>query len=446
MIDRFRAITTANVSKQPFWAKLDPELQEGLQVVSKVLPFRSNRYVLDELVDWARVPEDPIFQLTFPQRSMLEPEDYEKIHRLIQANESPQKIEVAAREIRQRLNPHPAGQLSHNVPQSSERELSGLQHKYRETVLFFPQHGQTCHAYCTYCFRWAQFVGQPELRFAARQADELTEYLKDHPEVTDVLVTGGDPLIMKTAILRRYLEPLLTEELAHVRNIRIGTKAIAYWPQRFVSDDDADDLLLFFEEIRATGRSVAVMAHYSHPVELEPPIARSAVRRILDTGAQVRVQAPLIRRINDSPETWARMWTEGVRLGMIPYYMFVERDTGPQGYFEVPLARAWEIFQQAYQKVSGLARTVRGPSMSAFPGKVRILGISTVNGERVFVLDMLQARNPDWVRRPFFAAFDPAASWLDDLRPAFGEQRFLFETEDALASASSSELFPSTLS
>jgi KamA family protein len=373
MTDRFRAVTSASVSKQPFWAGLEPELREGLQVVSRVLPFRTNHYVLDQLVDWSRVPDDPIFQLTFPQREMLDPEDYATIRALLEAEAPAQDVEAAAKEIRGRLNPHPAGQLSHNVPRLPGREISGLQHKYRETVLFFPQHGQTCHAYCTYCFRWAQFVGQPELHFAARQADDLAEYLRQHEEVTDVLVTGGDPLIMKTSILRRYLEPLLGDDLAHVRNIRIGTKAVAYWPQRFVSDADADDLLRFFEEIRKAGRSVAIMAHYSHPVELAPEIARKAVERILATGAQLRMQAPLIRRINDNPDAWATMWNDGVQLGMIPYYMFVERDTGPQGYFEVPLGRAWSIFQQAYQRVSGLARSVRGPSTSAFPGKVRIL-------------------------------------------------------------------------
>nr|WP_255216860.1 hypothetical protein [Pseudenhygromyxa sp. WMMC2535] len=116
-------------------------------------------------------------------------------------------------------------------------------------------------------------------------------------------------------------------------------------------------------------------------------------------------------------------------LGCVPYYMFIERDTGPKGYFEVPLVRAWEIFRDAYSQVSGLARTVRGPSMSAFPGKVAIDGVTEVAGEKVFALQFLQARDPSWVRRPFFAAYDPEASWLGDLRPAFGRERFFFEEE-----------------
>src|SRR5690606_24236733 len=108
-------------------------------------------------------------------------------------------------------------------------------------------------------------------------------------------------------------------------------------------------------------------------------------------------------------------------------YMFVERDTGPKGYFEVPLARCFEIFQKAYRRVSGLERTVRGPSMSTLSGKVIIDGISEIAGEKVFNLRFVQARDPDWVRRPFYARFDEKATWLDQLKPAFGEQEFFFE-------------------
>jgi hypothetical protein len=107
--------------------------------------------------------------------------------------------------------------------------------------------------------------------------------------------------------------------------------------------------------------------------------------------------------------------------------MFVERDTGPRNYFEVSLNRAWRIFREAQQRVSGLARTARGPSMSATPGKVVIDGVARVGREQVFVLRFLQARDPDWVGRPFFAKYNPDATWLDQLEPALGEKEFFFE-------------------
>jgi hypothetical protein len=121
------------------------------------------------------------------------------------------------------------------------------------------------------------------------------------------------------------------------------------------------------------------------------------------------------------------MWTAQVNLGCVPYYMFVARDTGAQDYFAVTLERAHAIFRGAYQEVSGLARTVRGPSMSANPGKVQILGMNEIHGEKVFTLRFIQARNPNWVGRPFFAKFNKQAIWLDDLVPAFGREHFFFE-------------------
>lgn len=132
---------------------------------------------------------------------------------------------------------------------------------------------------------------------------------------------------------------------------------------------------------------------------------------------------------NDNPALWSEMWNKQVDLGCIPYYMFVARDTGAQHYFSVPLVRAWQIFREAYQQVSGLGRTVRGPSMSANPGKIQVLGVAEVKGEKVIELRFIQGRNPDWVHRPFFAQYDDKATWLNELKPPFGESRFFFEDE-----------------
>ena len=451
--ERYRPVDLRTVADTPQWALLEDELKSAIQVVGEVLPFRTNRYVMDHLINWSNVPHDPIFQLVFPQREMLSAEDFAAVEQSLRRGDK-ERLAADVSRIRMSLNPHPAGQLTHNVPELDGRKLPGLQHKYRETLLFFPAPGQTCHAYCTYCFRWAQFVGLQDIKFQTTETDDLLDYLRTHRDITDVLFTGGDPMIMRTKMLRRYIEPLLAPEFDHVQNIRIGTKAVAYWPQRFVSDADADDCLRLFEEMTAAGRHVAIMGHYSHPVELEPDVSREAVRRIRQTGAQIRMQAPLIKHVNDNPAAWAALWRTGVRLGLVPYYMFVERDTGARNYFEVPLVRCYEIFKEAYSNVSGLARSVRGPSMSAFPGKVRILGVMRLRdmmdynlldivrestgfdllGEpdkQFLICDFIQARDPRWVKKPFLAEFDEGASWFDELRPAFGRDRFYFEESDA---------------
>ena len=315
---KYRALHQHNLQTQPHWARLTPEYKDVVEVVSNVLPFRTNQYVVDELIDWDNLPNDPMFQLTFPQKGMLREADFDRIASLLRRDAPKEEIRQAANEIRYTLNPHPAGQLTHNAPELDGERLEGMQHKYRETVLFFPNQGQTCHAYCTFCFRWAQVVGIHEVKMASKEVDDLVRYLKAHREVTDVLITGGDPLIMRTEVLRKYVEPLLGPGLEHIQNIRLGTKSVAYWPQRFVTDADADDLLRLFDEVVDSGRQLAVMGHYNHPVEFSTPIAREAVRRIRSTGANMRMQSPLVRHVNDDAQAWADLRRIGTQLGVVP--------------------------------------------------------------------------------------------------------------------------------
>ncbi len=427
---RYRAFTAKHLDALAQRAGLSTSERLAIRAVGMVLPFRTNSYVLDNLVDWDAAPDDPIFRLVFPQAEMLPATDVGRIAALISRDAPESDMRAAVHEIRMRLNPHPAGQLALNIPEHDDEPLPGVQHKYPETVLVFPKQGQTCHAYCTYCFRWAQFVDEPDLKMATSDIESVTRYLRAHPEVTSVLVTGGDPMIMGADVLRRYIEPLLGPGLEHLESIRIGSKSLTYWPQRFVTDPDADDTLRLFERVVASGRTLAFMAHFSHPRELGPEMVAEAVRRIRGTGAVIRTQAPLIRSINDEAAIWAGMWRTQVQMGMVPYYMFVERDTGPQDYFAVPLARGYQVFREAFRSVSGLARTVRGPSMSATPGKVCVDGIAEVAGQKVFVLHMIQARDPSLVGEPFFARFCPEATWLSDLVPAFAD-RFPFDPEPA---------------
>ena len=203
--------------------------------------------------------------------------------------------------------------------------MAGAQHKYPDTLLYFPAEGQTCHSYCGYCFRW------------------------------------------------------------------------------------------LFADV-AAARTLGVMAHYSHSRELEADVARRALARVLETGASVRCQAPVIRGVNSSAQAWADLWAAEVRGGAIPYYMFVERDTGARRFFEVPLARALEIYDDASARVSGLARTARGPVMSAAVGKVLVDGAIETPAGNVFALKLIRSRDPALVNRTELAEFDPGATWLDQLR------------------------------
>ena len=407
-------------------ANLSAADRKAIEITGLVLPFKANNYVTDELIDWGNIPEDPIFTLFFPRKEMLKSEQFEKVEQLVDAGASDAQIKETTDAIRLSLNPHPAGQ-NLNLPSIDNIKLNGVQHKYHETVLFFPTQGQTCHAYCTFCFRWPQFSGMEGMKFAMKEMDLSVKYLKNHTETTDLLFTGGDPLTMSASRIAEYVDTLFDDGLEHIQTIRFGTKALASWPYRFLTDNDADGLLRVFESIVQRGKNVAIMAHFNHPVELSTVAVQKAIGRVRSTGAQIRTQSPVFKYINDKPELWTEMWQKQVNLGCIPYYMFVARDTGAREFFELPLEECWNIFRNAYQKVSGICRTVRGPSMSATPGKIQVEGVSEVCGEKVFVLRFLQGRNPDWVARPFFAKYDAKATWISDLQPAFGEEKFFFE-------------------
>jgi KamA family protein len=425
----YKAYTLHNFRQISQIARLTEEQLFDIEVVANVLPFKSNSYVVNELINWDNVPNDPMFILTFPQKEMLQPHHFNRMADLIKSGSDKQEIAKAANEIRMELNPHPAGQLDLNVPELDGKKIHGMQHKYRETALFFPSQGQTCHAYCTFCFRWPQFVGMDDMKFASKEADLLVRYLKSKPGTTNILFTGGDPMVMSAKLLESYIEPLLVPELENLHTIRIGTKALAYWPYKFINDKDTPALLNLFEKVARSGRHIALMAHFNHYVELETKAVRKAIKNLRDVNVEIRTQSPLLRHINDDYKVWLKMWRVQAKLGCIPYYMFLARDTGAQHYFSIGLERAYQIYRNAYMRVSGVSRTVRGPSMSASPGKIHVLGVAEIRGEKVYVLQFLQGRNPEWVRVPFFAKYDPDAVWLDDLKPAFGEEKFFWQDD-----------------
>lgn len=435
-----KSYTLHNFLSIPQIASLSEEMVKDIEVVGRVLPFKTNNYVVDELIDWDNLDTDPIFTLNFPRRGMLEKKHYTAVERLLNEQSDGKELNEKIQQIRLSLNPNPAGQ-EHNVPYLGEIKLKGIQHKYPETVLFFPSQGQTCHAYCTFCFRWPQFSGMSGLKFAMKEADLLFKYLRLHKEVTDILFTGGDPMIMNASTLEAYIRPLLEPEFDHIRTIRIGTKSLAYWPYRYLTDKDSDDIIRLFELVNRSGKTLSLQAHFNHPRELSTEAVKQAIARIRSTGSQIRTQSPLLRNINDKPELWAKMWRKQVDLGCIPYYMFIARDTGSKHYFELPLEKCWQIFRRAYRQVSGLCRTVRGPSMSDHAGKIQVLGVQEIKGEKIFVLRFIQGRNPKWVDIPFFAEYDPKATWFNQLKPAFGEEKFFFEEQRTKLEATKPFLF-----
>lgn len=423
----FRTYNLNNIGSIEQLTRLPGDLRQAIGIVGSVFPIRSNSYMVDELIDWDHVETDPIFRLNFPCREMLPAEHYQRLERLTRSGAPRSAVRQAVQEIRFELNPHSVRSMDKTLPAIGGRKQQGIVHSYPETVLFFPAEGQMCHAHCTFCFRWHQFVGDEEEIFSSTDVDSLIGYVSRHEEVRDILFTGGDPLFMKTEVVAGYVDRILAAGIPHLNAIRFGTKAITYWPYRFLTDPDADQLLMLFERIVASGKHVAVMANINHPRELSTDAARQAVARIRATGAEIRAQSPLLRNINDAPKTWSDLWVEEVRLGIVPYYQFVARDTGARDYFGVPLVEALEIFREAYRGVSGICRTVRGPCMSTPRGKVQVLDVQELQGEKALLLRYLQTPVAAQVLRTFYAVYDEEAQWFTDLKPLRPQDAAFFQ-------------------
>ena len=382
---RFRAYSAKHLDMLIARAGLDPADRLAVRAVATVLPFRTNDLRDRVAHRLGRRPRRPDLPARVPAgRTCCRADDIGPIADLLgPAGPARGRSRPAAHEVRMRLNPHPAGQLALNIPALDEEPLPGLQHKYPETVLFFPQQGQTCHAYCTYCFRWAQFVDEPDLKMATDDVGPLVAYLRAHPEVTSVLITGGDPMIMGEPVLRRYIEPLLDPALEHIESIRIGTKSLAYWPQRFVTDPDADATLRLFEEVAHGGQDAG-----PHGALLPSAGARAADGRgggapDPDAGAVIRTQAPLIRTINDDDRHLGRHVADAAADGHGPVLHVRGARHRPAGLLRGAAGPGGTRSSATpTASVSGLCRTVRGPSMSATPGKVCVDGVAEIAGRR----------------------------------------------------------------
>jgi KamA family protein len=334
-----------------------------LDKVAERYAFRANDYYLG-LIDWDD-PRDPIRRLVVP--SLEELNDW---GRLDASNEAANTV----------------------VP--------GVQHKYRDTALVLA--AATCASYCRFCFRKRLFLRQNEE--IPRDLAPAFHYIARHREITDVLLTGGDPLVLDTAVLRQILRRFAA--MPHVLTIRIGSKTPAFNPFRILDDED---LLECLDEVVATGTAVYLMAHFDHPRELTDE-ARDAIQLVQEVGAHVVNQCPLVRGVNDDPDTLTELFETMTELGAPQYYLFQGRPTMGNRPFMVPLVEGWRIFDTARRRCSGLSRRSRF-AMSHASGKLEMVGL---DDERIF-LRYHRARDPRQESRVVICARDDRACWFDDL-------------------------------
>lgn len=416
---RFITYNAKNYREIEYMRYMPEEVKREIDIVSQVIPFKTNNYVVDYLIDWENYRSDPMYILNFPNKEMLTSEQYTRLADALSKTSSNGLLNKTIYDIRMEMNPHPAQQMT-NVPELKGEELKGLQHKYRDIVLFFPSQGQTCHAHCTFCFRWPQFIKDLDLKFSMREIEKVIAYIREQESINEILFTGGDPMVMDPGTLSKYIQALIDAKIPHLQNIRFGTKSLSYWPFTFLPkyNPEANEMLDVLKRITDSGMHLSIMAHFNHPNELEPVVLKEAVDQLRQCGAEIRTQAPVLKHINNNSHDWARMWKLQVQKGMVPYYMFIERETGPYAYFSVPLTEVYNIYQKAIRETGSFAKTVTGPVMSASKGKVQILGVVTnpLDGKPYFMMQYVRNRDYKQTFKPFFMEYDEKATWVDQLK------------------------------
>ena len=353
--------------KIKFITKLDEikELTEQerfkLKEVVKTFLFYTNEYYLS-LIDWNN-PADPIKQVIIPH-----PGELEEHGSLDPSNEKDYTI------------------------------FPGLQHKYRTTAVFLISNN--CFGFCRYCFRKRIF--KKEHIEILQDLSEALNYVKNHKEITNILLTGGDALALSTSKLENIIKQL--RKIEHIQIIRLGTRALSYYPHRVINDPS---LLEILKKYSTDGKKIYVMTHFVHPKEITP-LAIEAINQLLKAGVILTNQAPLLNGINDDPEILAELFRKLSFIGVPPYYIFQCRPAVGNKPYTVPLEKGYEIFEQAKAKVSGLAKRARFV-MSHASGKIEIVGKTK---EHVYFKYLQAANDADYGRFLVFKR-NPNAYWFD---------------------------------
>lgn len=342
--------------------QLPEQEKAALQTVTESFAFRSNDYYLS-LINWDD-PDDPIRRIIVPH----------------------------VRELDAWGRLDPSDEKTYTV-------MPGVEHKYNSTVLLLVSN--VCEGICRYCFRKRVFI-RPQMEYL-HDIPAAIQYVRDRKEITNVLLTGGDPLALATSRLADLIRQL--REIEHVQIIRIGTKMPAFNPFRIVNDPS---LLEMIDQHSTARKRIYVMTHFVHPRELTDA-AVAAIGLLQKAGAITANQMPLIQGVNDDPEVLARFLAKLSFIGDVPYYIFQCRPAmGNKGY-TVPIEDGCEIVERAKARVSGLAKRFRY-TMSHSTGKIEILGKAA---GRVYFRYHRAADDNDSGRLLVFAS-NPNAHWLDD--------------------------------
>ncbi len=404
----------------------------------EVYRFMITKHALNA-INWNDFTNDSIFQLVFPQPSMINP-DTTQSYISAKTPEARKKIIEA---YFHKTNPHD-GKQKLNKPwfKNDQGELEiveGSQHKYPQCQLVFDKTTQSCFAFCNYCFRHAQVRGDEDM-FIQHEIKQIHDYLKVHKEVTDLLITGGDAGHMPFERLEQYLVPIINDpELIHIKTIRLGSRALTYHPEMILCNE-YDKFLDLFDQLYNNGIQITWMAHFSTPREILNTSTIAAIRRLQSHHVMIRSQSPIMNHISlftdengkvdidRSAQNWIDLANIFAMFSIGFHSMYCARPTGEHHYFTAPLADINKIFSKIYRSLASINRPSRYISMTSSAGKISLVGTIEVKGEKAFVLTFTEARNMKWMDKVFLAKYDEKQNTIEVLKP-FDTPKYFFEDE-----------------
>jgi len=214
-------------------------------------------------------------------------------------------------------------------------------HVYPDRVAFCV--GNRCGVYCRHCLRKERMVGKPDVDFSQEKIDEGIEYIRRNPQIRDVLLTGGDPLMMSDTRIEQIIARIRAIESVEV--IRIGTRTPCTLPQRIT-----DELCRMLEKYHP----LYLNTQFNHPREITPE-AEAACARLASAGIPLGNQSVLLRGINDDVATMKKLCTELMRIRVRPYYLYQCQTLSGTRHLRTPIEKGIEILQQLQGYTSGLA-------------------------------------------------------------------------------------------
>nr|WP_320115155.1 KamA family radical SAM protein [uncultured Desulfuromonas sp.] len=278
---------------------------------------------------------------------------------------------------------------------------NGILHKYSYTALVVAT--EYCSMYCRHCFR-KRMVGLPNHQ-TVENFHNAAKYIAAHPEITNVVISGGDPLLLPTRVIRKMLTAL--ENIPHLNFVRIGSRAPVVFPIRF-ADEELIEVLRDFSR----KKTLQMPTHFNHPAELTNEAAE-AIQRVREAGVTVNNQAVFLRGVNDDVKTLTDLMNGLLRLGVNPYYLYQCMPVARvRHHFQVPLKQGVDIVDEARRRMDGYAKRFKfiiGHDI----GKLEVCGRSG----NTLVLKQIHARQeaPQECSRLLFRRLNDTGGWLDDL-------------------------------